>query len=357
MNNRPARRQRGAVTILVALMLTVLLAFAALAIDIGYAMVVRNELQNAADAAAMTGAGYIYKGTPQPNFDLAREKATAAIAQNQALKEYLSGGQVHTGFWNVTGSPAGLQYPLPNPGANDLPAVEVRIGREGTSNGGPVNLFLGYFAKLSNTDVSAHAVAAVSYANYVGPSGLFPIAIASCMYDTYWDSAAKAPRLATSTDPLVPGGPAQVIGQPYIFWIGSAYHYATCASGEWTSFDTDDNNVGTIRDLIASGNRVGLGVGDNIWIETGTKNTIFNAVNDCSAAGDKSCEYVTIPVVSEVTLHERTPIVAFACVHILLAKGGSDKYIQLQMTSPCTTPNSGGAGTPYGATTPPRLVQ
>lgn len=51
-----SQRQRGAVMILFAVSLTVLLGFMALVIDLGRTYVVRTELQNAADAAALAGA-------------------------------------------------------------------------------------------------------------------------------------------------------------------------------------------------------------------------------------------------------------------------------------------------------------
>ena len=54
--------QRGVVLVLVALLLFVLLGFAAFAIDFGYSYVVRNELQNAADAAALAGASVLFQG-------------------------------------------------------------------------------------------------------------------------------------------------------------------------------------------------------------------------------------------------------------------------------------------------------
>ena len=53
---RLPRREKGAVAIQVALFFTALLAVAAMAIDIGRWVVVRHELQNAADAAALAGA-------------------------------------------------------------------------------------------------------------------------------------------------------------------------------------------------------------------------------------------------------------------------------------------------------------
>lgn len=55
--SRPRRRQqRGAVTILFGLAIFVLFGFMALAVDLGRTYVVRTELQNAADAAALAGA-------------------------------------------------------------------------------------------------------------------------------------------------------------------------------------------------------------------------------------------------------------------------------------------------------------
>ena len=50
---------------MVAMMMTVLLAMGAAAIDIGHALVARNELQNVSDAAALAGTralGIIYEG-------------------------------------------------------------------------------------------------------------------------------------------------------------------------------------------------------------------------------------------------------------------------------------------------------
>jgi len=47
----------GTIAFLTAILIAVLLGFCGLAIDVGHYLVVRNELQNAADAAAMPGCG------------------------------------------------------------------------------------------------------------------------------------------------------------------------------------------------------------------------------------------------------------------------------------------------------------
>ena len=62
---KPLDNSRGAAAVMVAITMTVLLAMAAAALDIGHALVARNELQNAADAGALAGAralGILYEG-------------------------------------------------------------------------------------------------------------------------------------------------------------------------------------------------------------------------------------------------------------------------------------------------------
>ncbi|KJS29826.1 MAG: hypothetical protein VR64_18600 [Desulfatitalea sp. BRH_c12] len=53
------RNNRGVSAIIVAICITMLIGFVALAVDVGYLYATRNELQNVADAAALAGAGYL----------------------------------------------------------------------------------------------------------------------------------------------------------------------------------------------------------------------------------------------------------------------------------------------------------
>ena len=52
------KNEKGVTLVYVAILLVVFLGIAALAIDIGYHRVVRNQLQNAADAAALAGCNW-----------------------------------------------------------------------------------------------------------------------------------------------------------------------------------------------------------------------------------------------------------------------------------------------------------
>lgn len=339
--------QRGAVAIMVAFFLILILGFAALAVDSYHLFIVRNELQNDVDAAALAGAGHLYDGTsPTPDFTTAEAKATAAIPVNPTLRGTLAAGEVEGGYWN---SASGFQ-PLPGtPGEGDFPAVRVTVSRSAGGDGGgnpPVQLFLGGVFGLDTIPVSATATAVVVPPGVSYPGGLFPLGLTNCLFQHYWDWDAMVPE----KDPLT--------NEAYVFKIGSAYHYEGCESGQWTSFKTDNNDVKTIRGFIDGGNPETIAIGEDTWMQPGVKAAIYNDANDCSAAGDRSCEYVTMPVIQtdDVDTHAEVEVVAFACVRILRAVGGSDKYVEVQMTLGCDVDGSGGG--PYlGTVLPPKLAQ
>ncbi len=55
------REQRGVIAIVVALLFLGLIGVAALAIDVVHLFLVKNELQNAADAGSLAGARFLYQ--------------------------------------------------------------------------------------------------------------------------------------------------------------------------------------------------------------------------------------------------------------------------------------------------------
>lgn len=374
------RDQRGAVAITVAVLLTILLGFGALAIDVGYLFVVRNELQNAADAAALAGAPCIYpraqcgntKSTA-PDWATAQAQTVQSVALNKSSNVTLVGyaTDVTYGYWDVTGSVKALQTTMPASPAVGEPAVQVVVTRSGTKNGGGVPSFLAKVLGFQSVPESAVAVAVISNPGNVGAGALFPVAMTKCMYDQYWDSTNGKPKVATSTTPPGPGQPNQVVGQPYTFYVTSSYHAGPCEASQWTTFDTTANDVPTVRNLIAGGNPDPAAVGSPsgvcstadstcTYIQPGTKTTLYSSVNACSAAGTKACEYVLVPIVQDLTTSSYERILAFACVHIDGASGGSAKYIQMEMSNnpdKCQASGAGGIGTNYGAYSPARLVE
>src|SRR5688572_8509501 len=105
--------ERGAVAVMVAIMLPVLIGFAAMTIDIGQALVARNELQDVADAGALAGArrlGTIYQGlTPaqQVSYTMSNPAPVISDVQNVASQNYGAGrsitvdvGDISVGQWD-----------------------------------------------------------------------------------------------------------------------------------------------------------------------------------------------------------------------------------------------------------------
>ena len=112
MNVRPAQKQKGQVLVQVALLMVVLLAFLALAIDVGHVYAERRRMQNAADAGALAGAQEICFGDYGEAEGKAREYTitrngaqTADIDIQGGTVTVVAGETVPTFFAGVIGFP------------------------------------------------------------------------------------------------------------------------------------------------------------------------------------------------------------------------------------------------------------
>jgi Flp pilus assembly protein TadG len=337
---RGRRRQpRGQALVTMALALLVILGFAGLAVDVGMVWLAKNEVQNAADAAALAGASKFYENyNATPQWSSAEALATSAIGYNKSLNQALTDGSVTSGYWNLNGSSTTLQSKTKSPLATgDVPAVRVQISKRPGSNGGSVALLLAPMLGIQSLRLTATATAVSSYPGKVVPGSLLPVAITKCLYDNYWDSANKQPKLDPTT------------GEPYEFKLTSSYHTGPCEAGQWTSFKTDNNDATTIRGLIANGNPDPIAIGDDIWIEPGTKTALYADV----PVG----EDVLLPIVTDIGTHAKNTVVGFGPFHITASVGGSGKYIQGHFIKNYKEPFASGGGPAYGAIVPPQLVQ
>lgn len=133
------RDRRGGIAVLTALSAPILAGFAALAIDVGRAYMVRTELQSTADAAALAAAAKL------PNGSAALAEARAIVAQNLASSEHgdvLADGDLVIGTWE----PGSRAF---TPGGASPNAVQVTL-RRSAANGNPLPTF---FARLLGTEV------------------------------------------------------------------------------------------------------------------------------------------------------------------------------------------------------------
>lgn len=380
---RPQPRQRGALLLTASLWLVALIGLTAVVIDAGHLMVVRVQLQNAADAAALAGANCLTRTptlsgtdcvqTPAASlqWNAAAARAYSAIALNQADGAALGAGlqradAVSTGYKNLQeGVASPLQPTTLSPvGTYDKPAVRVTLRKDSGVNGGPVQTLIARLFAGAPQPLTAMAIAVISNPGTVGANTVIPQAINKCMYDLYWDATSHSPRLATTSSL---NGVPQVIGTPWELRIGSSYHYPGCDSGQWTTFGQDTNDTQSVRQLIAQGNGSPLALGDATWIEPGVKNTLFDELSaryptplSPPAANTSAALDVTLLVVDRpngLNTKGTAPIVGFAGFHITDIVGGSGKYLQGHFTTASTTDGSTGIGPNFGTYTPPRLAQ
>lgn len=138
MVTRALERRNGQVLITVALMLTVLLAFLALAIDVAYLYAQRRQMQNAADAGALAGARTIVVGDTDAEIEAAIDQyATGENPADAFTAFYIpSGHEVGAGFKppDATGVRVVAEATVPTFFAGLFGLSEISI--EGSAEGG-----------------------------------------------------------------------------------------------------------------------------------------------------------------------------------------------------------------------------
>ena len=176
---RTAPRRGSAVLSLTALLMVFLVGMAAFVVDIGFIAVVRGELQNAADAAALDGAAQLESqeaqlalynatknGTPKKNYytgdNAARQEAQsygqahraggAALVLDKNLGNH-STGDIVLGYVSPWDTRAGVTYET-----YPYNTVQVRTYRN-AGHSGSLNLFFAPVLGRHNADVAATATA------------------------------------------------------------------------------------------------------------------------------------------------------------------------------------------------------
>jgi len=189
------KNRRGTVAIIIATSTVAFVGLAALAIDLGHLFVVRNELQNAADAGALAGARFLYDNNGTAVNATANSVAYNAAIANRSetapVEVRWSGGNdgdIERGHWcfaTRTFTPNGSLLPVnlwdtsteeldANP--NFINAIRVRTRREDK----PAASFLAGIFGIKNFVLSTDAIAYIGFAGTLAPLEVDqPIAICS----------------------------------------------------------------------------------------------------------------------------------------------------------------------------------
>jgi hypothetical protein len=292
MLSKPSN-QNGAVIILVAVSMFVLLGFAAVAIDIGHLVVARNELQNAADAGALAGAQVLYNdngtvidtGTNQVGYDAARannsEKVPVDVNWNPGENV---GSDVERGHWSFGWGVSSRGFYasdsttiLDLPGLSDVEldgydgqegrpvftnAVRV-VARRQAAGGTPI---LSFFARIfghENFELSAEAIAYRGFSGTLLPGDIdVPIAICE---DSLTNGDCTIGRM-----------------------INSGQNAESHGTGGWTDFSQDDpcsggTNANDVRNLIGCNGEANASMvvgGENVATIGGQANSAFAELLD-----------------------------------------------------------------------------
>jgi hypothetical protein len=281
----PAMNQRGAIVIITAISLVVLVGFVALAIDVSELIVVRNQLQNAADAGALAGARFLYHddgtglsvnvGANQIAYDAATANKAIAVTGAIAADVNWPGTDVQRGHWSFgLGSlPRGF-YPnevstdpvdLWNVSTEELDANQdfinaIKVVARRQQNPAP-----SFFARIFGYDdfqVAADAVAYIGFAGTLQPQDVDqPMGICKqAIIDENGNYTCNTGRMIDS------GG-------------GTTHN-----TGAWSNFSQpcETASVPSVRPLVcAEGNPEMLNFGEGMGTVGGMQDTVYNDLRDC----------------------------------------------------------------------------
>lgn len=325
--NTVLTNQKGVAAIMVALVMTVLLGLAALAVDIGYRNVAQNELQNIVDATALAGAGEL--GRQYLDGDPYDENTIVAIAQAVANSNETDFNiQVQVGTWD------NHEEGFIDDDCSVIKCNAVKaIARRGSDGNSQVPTFFARIWNIIGLDAMADAVAALTGAKEVAEGDLeIPVGISRQWFeDDFCDKNIQFYPTA-GTD--------------------------GCAG--WHVYDTWPANASKLRDDILGGMLSGdftppaLDLDDNpSFAFTGgnLSTTLDNmsALFEQNAVGDPPVWYTKVVVYDEPcgeNPNQTIPIIGFATVEITGVVGPPPILIA---TAKCGEVNAGhGGGGRYG---------
>lgn len=183
--------QRGVTALMVAAMMLVFLGLAALAVDVGFTLVTRNQLQNVSDAASLAATrklGFIYEGKTyaEQQIYVCNPEDIVPVAQAVALENAAAGKNITVDSADVTIGQWNGDTRILTPTLNQPDAVRVIARRDSTalSLEGPITTFFAKIFGKDTLDVKAGATAALTGESTAGPGGLpVPLGISKYWFD------------------------------------------------------------------------------------------------------------------------------------------------------------------------------
>jgi len=281
------RQDRAGIAALAAIFLTSIVALTGAAVDIGMMASVRSELQNAADAAALAGAGTLITWgaddvvSAQPETALAEAQAMAYANTSQGINLQLALEDITLGLWSEDNHAFDPDHIGATSDPNNISACRVIIRRNLSINTPVPTIFLGILG-IDTVNISAMSTGHLGWAGTA-------------------DAGQVDLPIAVKEEAL--NGSGLICGQSISF------KNEANENGEWTTFFTTPSNDPAVRGFIDGSDTVpGLEVGDEVSVTNGTLSQhTFDALNDRFQAegtdidGDGTADWwqVLLPVISD----------------------------------------------------------
>ncbi len=276
--------QKGAVIIFVTIALALLIGMTALALDLGHLYLVRNELQNAADAGALAGVRFLYNsdGFVNPEANVRAYNAAVTNISEKVPVEVLD-AEIERGHWSFSDKtfipndsllPVSLSPPYTFSDLDSNPdfvnAVRIVTRRGGTPGGTQAAAFFSRFWGYLGFNLQATAIAYIGFAQAVEPAVVDkPIAI--CL-----QAITQGEQLSCVTGRM----------------INSSGSGADTNTGGWTNYsqgsDCTEANASDMSNLLSGcggSNASYLFTGSTIGLTNGMQTSTFQQFRDCWKQG------------------------------------------------------------------------
>jgi Flp pilus assembly protein TadG len=343
--------QYGSVAIVAAIAMVVLLGMAALALDTGHLVLVKSDLQKAADAGALAGARALGLDPSKPkglattlNWNYAISQAIDTVQKNYADGASLGPTRVQAGYWDIHWTPKTAPENLNgylNPAAYtanteyEIPAVKVTIVKTegGTGGNSSVPTLLASVLGYNTMQANSGSVALLPAPNGQDKGSMFPFAIPKYWVKQHW-----------ADDPPTP------------FSIGSIQQDSL--GGQWTTFENNQVGASIITDFVLHGNDIPIFIKDQIYIQSGEQSSVFNTVLQQFLAHPDQVYMLAVVDQNPIPTGTTVAVDSFVPFQITGCTGSGDKpYVTGHFVPGYMSPKAIGVSGDYnGGSAPVRIV-
>jgi hypothetical protein len=204
---KPAiRDEKGAVAPIIGLFIVIFIVLLAFAIDLGRLYIVKNELQNTADAAALAGARQLYQSSQTIDAGAVTAAAQTCAQQNKSFGLDQLNASVEIGLWDFATQTFTV---VTNPtNTVDVNAVRTTVRRMGSDGSPSVNPKMGsFFSQILGYDELGTQATAVAFLGITGassidipfalPNSFLTAALDSEVQQSFWGWLTPSPAYAT----------------------------------------------------------------------------------------------------------------------------------------------------------------